>query len=215
MMEEVFEKAMEESGVETANGLSRYLNEALEDGISERNLTRYYNFFVLHREKEETWPDGGSRTILARFLGHKDYKAYRKEWKKEHQAEVSQKKEKSLKWKLWGSLTVNGLLLLGLLFMGIKINKKSCMRWQDDRYQKCSCSGNPGESALDLETLEHMRLVKDAASFNGELWYDKSNNKVEFFSFYGKHPINGKTLKKATPYMIETHANDFAQGAIK
>lgn len=40
----------------------------------------------------------------------------------------------------------------------------------------------------------------------GKVWYDKSNNHVEFFTHYGKHPKNGKTLKEVTSHILEKYA---------
>lgn len=40
----------------------------------------------------------------------------------------------------------------------------------------------------------------------GKVWYDKSNNKVEFFTHYGKHPENGKALKDVSETILEKYA---------
>ena len=38
------------------------------------------------------------------------------------------------------------------------------------------------------------------------VWYDKSNNQVEFFTQYGLHPTNHKTLRAVTKHMIDKYA---------
>ena len=40
----------------------------------------------------------------------------------------------------------------------------------------------------------------------GKVWYDKSNGKVEFFTHYGIHPENGKTLKEVSSHILEVYA---------
>jgi len=40
----------------------------------------------------------------------------------------------------------------------------------------------------------------------GKVWYDKSNNHVEFFTSPGMHPENGKALKDISERIINNHA---------
>ena len=40
----------------------------------------------------------------------------------------------------------------------------------------------------------------------GNVWYNKSDGKVEFFTNYGLHPENGKTLKPISKYILNKYA---------
>lgn len=100
-----------------------------------------------------------------------------------------------------------------------------CMTWADSLYVSAPCDKGPfsqyGTKVEPLiETkLKNLRKVKvDAAYefFSKEgmplIWYyKKNNNEIEYFTAPGLHPTNGETLRKITPYIIQTyvpfHAN--------
>ena len=85
------------------------------------------------------------------------------------------------------------------------------MVWMEDHYQKTSCSGSDLEQSLNQEILENLKKIEvtETTEFfrNGkvQVWYDKTDGELEFFSYYGIHPVNGKTLKPMTTYMIEKY----------
>lgn len=90
--------------------------------------------------------------------------------------------------------------------------KKECMYWKNDHYEPIFCDEKiPNETviALDEEKLLLKKITfPDTLTVEnalGKVWYDKSNHKLEFFTHYGIHPTNGKTLKPITKYMIETY----------
>ena len=67
--------------------------------------------------------------------------------------------------------------------------------------------------AIDEELLRSFRKINkiDTLTVNnalGKVWYDKSNNHVEFFTNYGIHPENGKTLKPVSKHIIEKYINN-------
>ena len=94
-----------------------------------------------------------------------------------------------------------------------------CMTWADSIYVKVSCKRGPfsqyGTKVEPLiETkLKNMRKVSvDAAyqffSEDGKplIWYFKNeDNEHEFFTSPGLHPVTGETLRKITPYIIQTY----------
>lgn len=91
--------------------------------------------------------------------------------------------------------------------------KKECMYWNDDHYEEIFCDEHiSGKTIIALN--EDTKLLKKITSPDtltaenavGKIWYDKTGNKVEFFTHYGVHPENGKTLKLVTEYMIAKYA---------
>ncbi len=97
--------------------------------------------------------------------------------------------------------------------------ENQCMAWADTVYIKVDCDMQPfSEFGTKVEPLDASRLnnlkkveVNMATTFFAEdgkpmIWYSKNKEGViEFFTAPGLHPITGETLKKITPYIIETY----------
>ena len=91
--------------------------------------------------------------------------------------------------------------------------KKECMYWNGEIYVEVFC-GEKIEGAEVLGLNEEAKLMRKITRPDtiteenslGKVWYDKSNNHVEFFTHYGKHPENGKTLKELTSHILEKYA---------
>ncbi|MEM8998982.1 MAG: hypothetical protein AAGB24_01865 [Bacteroidota bacterium] len=116
-----------------------------------------------------------------------------------------------------------GALLLTVLALKYPMSFDSkpaeCMTWADSLYVKVSCDKGPFSQfgttvdSLDQMKLEKMRKVKVHAAYQffsdtGEplIWYYKKNNKeIEYFTAPGLHPTNRATLRKITPYIIQTY----------
>lgn len=91
--------------------------------------------------------------------------------------------------------------------------KKECMYWNGEIYVEVFCGEKiEGTEVLGLnEEAKLMRKITRPDTLTeenslGKVWYDKSNNHVEFFTHYGKHPKNGKTLKEVTSHILEKYA---------
>lgn len=87
-----------------------------------------------------------------------------------------------------------------------------CMYWNNEKYIPIYCDEIILNHHVEQQNDELMKLQKitradtlNADNSLGKVWYDKSNNKVEFFTNYGVNPETGKTLKKATKYIIEKY----------
>lgn len=101
---------------------------------------------------------------------------------------------------------------------GSPATDKPYMYWDKDRYMATDSSSLhshaevvPMHSYSFINMKKIMRpdtLTVDNAM--GKVWYDKSNNHVEFFTSLGKHPENGKALKDVTEYILETYAGENA-----
>lgn len=91
---------------------------------------------------------------------------------------------------------------------------KSFMYWDKDRYMATDSNylGPQIEVVpMDARPFKYLKKITrpDTLTLDNaahKVWYDKSDNEVEFFTSFGKHPENGKTLKEATAYIIENYA---------
>ncbi len=94
-----------------------------------------------------------------------------------------------------------------------------CMTWADSLYVPVSCDEGPLSKygtqvkPLDKKELKNMRRVEVTAAYDfftatGKplIWYYKNEkDECEFFTAPGLHPVNGATLKKITPYIIQKY----------
>jgi len=90
----------------------------------------------------------------------------------------------------------------------------SCMYWAGDHYEPISCNADMPDSvlivALDSTKLTGFRLITKIDTITmyslGRLWYLKRDNKVEFYTMGGRHPVFvNERLKRATPYIINKY----------
>ena len=145
--------------------------------------------------------------------------------------DLNELKEEEKKKKRWWIITtsiivtvVMTIIILGLQKWNINtqnsISKEpECMTWGDSLYMEVSCDKGPLSEfgtqvkPLDQMKIKNMRKVKVHAGYpffakNGKplIWYyKKSNKEIEYFTAPGLHPTNGETLRKITPYIIETY----------
>ncbi|WP_299522536.1 hypothetical protein, partial [Winogradskyella sp.] len=210
----VFDKAKRKSKKNKAYGLSKFL-ELIVD-IDQRTLTRYYNGYILNREADRRTPYDYNLDTLSRYLGFNNFAGYCSNIEnlkvKIALIEKNNELEKKLD-KIKKIAFVCCLILLIVAFLFIhKYYKKNCMIWVEDHYEKIRCSGLETEKQLDVETLENLKKVticRDSiltSKGKSITHYLKLNNKVEFFTYHGSHPIyEEKTLKEITPRIIERH----------
>jgi len=94
-----------------------------------------------------------------------------------------------------------------------KVNPNGCMIWDDDHYKRTACEPREDDVsviAYDEAQVEHFRKIKDedTITYNsiGKVWYSKIDNRVEFFTGDGNHPIfTKKELKPVTMHIIDTY----------
>lgn len=89
---------------------------------------------------------------------------------------------------------------------------KECMYWDGDKYIAIYCDENLDNFHIEQINLDKLKLKKilqpdtlTSKNALGKVWYDKSNNNVEFFTYHGLNPSNNKTLKEVTPYILEKY----------
>ncbi|TDN87428.1 hypothetical protein DET49_112118 [Salegentibacter sp. 24] len=204
LIERVFEKAGKESGKDSVNGKAEYLAEHISEvykfQVSSKTLTRY--------QKKEYSPSHPLTDYFSKFLGHKNYGEFVKN-DSEPILKAGVKIQKNS--KAW----IIALILFPLIgvsaYVGYQNGKEECMIWQEDHFEKTTCSGAENEEILRAFRLENFKKIAptETTTFfkNGkaQVWYDKSNNELEFFTAPGTHPTNDKTLKPITTYIIEKY----------
>jgi hypothetical protein len=92
--------------------------------------------------------------------------------------------------------------------------EKKYMYWENDKYIGTdSAYINPGIEviAMNKSLLLHLKKINRPDTLTienskGKVWYDKSDNNVEFFTSPGIHPENGKALKDVSETIINNHA---------
>ncbi|MDN4029685.1 hypothetical protein [Chryseobacterium gambrini] len=101
---------------------------------------------------------------------------------------------------------------------GSPATDKPYMYWDKDRYMATDSSSLHSRAEVvpmrDFAFINMKKIMRpDTLTVDnamGKVWYDKSNNHVEFFTSLGKHPENGKALKDVTEYILETYAGENA-----
>ncbi|WP_299117089.1 hypothetical protein [uncultured Winogradskyella sp.] len=193
----VFDKAKRKSKKNRAYGLSKFLEPIVN--IDQRTLTRYYNGYILNREKDRREPYNYNLDSLSIYMGFNDFVAYCSNSEnlkgKIILIEKNNELEKKLdKIKKVASLSCLILLIVAVLFI-LKYYKKNCMIWVDNHYEKIRCSGLDNEKKLDEAVLKgfiKIEVCKDSIFFIGDepiIHYTRHNNKIDFFTDAGEHPI--------------------------
>ncbi len=106
------------------------------------------------------------------------------------------------------------ILVSGGLFLNSINQNLSCMVWKENHYEEVECE----ETSLQMNAVPYNEAVfqlkkitkPDTLNFENALdkvWYNKSNGEVEFFTNYGLHPENGKTLKPVSEYILTKYVS--------
>lgn len=109
------------------------------------------------------------------------------------------------------------ILMAGFAYGGGGIpptSENKYMYWKDDKYVATDSSyidSGIKVIAMDKNLLLHFRKITRPDTLTienseGKVWYNKSNNHVEFFTSPGIHPENGKALKDVSETIINNHA---------
>lgn len=214
LVNKAFEKALKETYKESLNGRAEYLSEYILEEfrytISPKSLIRYF--------KRQSTPNMEVLNALSGYLGYSNYQHYllkNNEVASPSEQLPASEVTKSIIFERGRKRTILATTLLVILiitgYAGFLQGKEDCMVWMEDHYEKTSCTGSEMEQSLNQEILENLKKIEvtDTTEFfrNGkvQVWYEKTDGELEFFSYYGIHPENGKTLKPITPYMIEKY----------
>lgn len=101
----------------------------------------------------------------------------------------------------------------GIYVIQDRANPDGCMIWEDDHYKRTACKPREDDVsviAYDEAQVTHFRKIKDedTITYNsiGKVWYSKIDNRIEFFTGDGNHPIfTKKELKPITMHIIDTY----------
>ncbi|MCX2681770.1 hypothetical protein OOZ15_17585 [Galbibacter sp. EGI 63066] len=215
LIEDLFEKAKTNSRETKPYGLAKYLSEHVQSArIEEKTFIRYHGGYIT-KTKRRRKPVKSTRDAFSVYLGYKDFDDFIKENESEKEA-VKRKHEaqiKKLNNRFLYSLISGIALACGVIFFMVKYYEKNCMIWVGDHYEKIKCSGTNNEKRLDELVLENFYKIDacDTTTFfkGGKevIWYDKSNNTLEYFTYPGIHPLNGKTLKPISDHIIDKYVS--------
>ncbi len=205
LVDKAFEKAGKDSEKDSVYGRAEYLAEHIIEEykfqVSSKTLTRYH--------KKEYSPSHPLTDYLSQYLGYENYGAF---VSKESEFTSKMEEKRLKKNKVWSIPLILFLLLGGSAYVGFQSGKEECMIWKEDHFERITCSGAGNEELLRTFRLENFKKITPIDTIttfftNGKVlvWYDKSNKELEFFTAPGLHPINGKTLKPVTPYIIEKY----------
>ena len=109
------------------------------------------------------------------------------------------------------------ILMAGFAYGGGGIpptSENKYMYWKDDKYfatDSAYIDSGIKVIAMDKNLLLHLRKITRPDTLTienseGKVWYNKSNNHVEFFTSPGIHPENGKALKDVSETIINNYA---------
>ncbi|MHA7056761.1 hypothetical protein ACWGOQ_0006045 [Aquimarina sp. M1] len=231
IVQEMFNKAKNETTSRSRYGLSKHIADEIEK-INYRTLERAYDRYIKGNLKEVEAQDE-SVLLFCNYLGYENYGEYVEKNKIPINKGRSTTGDpppitKSPK-KYYLEITIGIIISIFLaIFIIYKVNNvgnmqnmsSKCMAWVETSYKEISCdiefhpdSGTKTE-LYDPKRFKGFRKVEVTilTKFFSEdtkkplIWYYKNrNDEIEYFTSSGIHPTNGETLKKITPYIINTY----------
>lgn len=210
LFEKAFDKAEKVSGKESMNAraefLAEYILEKHKFSVSSKSLIRYY--------RNESSPGEPVRKFVSLFLGYQNYEEFVFENSKPNEIPKPSIISKSSIPFARPALIIFlvSLPIIGIsAFVGYTGGKEKCMTWNNDHYIETNCTGAKSETAINSYLIDNFKKIKvsDTTTFykneEVQVWYDKSNKQLEFFTSPGLHPENGKTLKPVSQYIIDKY----------
>ena len=193
--------------------LSEYLLEECECRITGKRLEQYFNDGKKINEKNKDISIKRLSIVLGlcSYLGFDSYEEF------VYSSLNSSGKiflfiKKNKQSLLISLLTI--IISLGISFM----NGQRWMIWEGNQYIEVSFNLEKYDFDLlevyNVEKIRNFKKIEDLdcdteyrnAKGDWILWYYKrGKNDLEIFTSSGVHPINGKDLKRITPYMIKEH----------
>ncbi|MCM4150029.1 hypothetical protein DHD05_00355 [Arenibacter sp. N53] len=230
----VFEKAEGEIGSPVKTRLATHLSDMLQENykysLNERTLRDYYTNYI---EKEEANNEDLKPQLIkcfCQYLGFKDYAHFIAEHPSEIEVSTEEKNEEKVevndvgvfkKYKEALILVFSAITITCLTYFGFVKEEQNCMIWRENHYEQTVCTGDPMEIPINALILKNLRRITEIDSLlerkekRKELWYDKSNGKVEFFTYHGYHPENKKALKNVTDHIFQTYALDKSKDSLE
>ena len=211
IVQKVFAKAKTECAIHTNNALNNHIDNST--AISYKTAERLSQKYI---DKKENVGKQTEHTInaLCQYLNFDSYADYVKQ---NSNSKISIDVKVVGGKKNWKIIAVVTLIVVVGLILGLSENNKEtiCMVWETDHFEKIDCSVSYKDSIFPLDEVRLKNFKKvyvdltteffDKASNKPLIWYYKSGREIEFFTSPGLHPVNGKTLKAITPYIVNEY----------
>jgi hypothetical protein len=211
IVEKVFQKAKTECPKHSKYALSKHIAEST--AISSKTLERLHDKYL---KNKDVVGEQLEHTInaLCQYLNFESYSEYVKHNGRNKESTDEEGKKRNKNWKI---ITVVCLVLGVGLILGLsdKNVEPKCMVWKTDHFEKADCAVSYKEKVVPLDEARLMNFKKIPVTIrtsffseetdNPLIWYYQNGKEIEYFTAPGLHPINGKTLKAITPYMIDKH----------
>ena len=211
IVEKVFQKAKAECPKHSKYALSNYIADSTS--LSSRTLERLYDKYL---ENKDVVGEQYEHTIndLCQYLNFESYADYVKQRGSANENTDKEVQKRKKNWKV--VVLICFVVVVGLILgLSNKNMEPKCMAWKIDHYEKVDCSASYKEKVVLLDEVRLRNLKKvevdltteffDEATQEPLIWYYKSGREIEFFTSPGLHPVNGKTLKALTPYMVKEY----------
>lgn len=223
LIKEIFKKAKEESGQTSVYACCKHLeNRFREDfkcheGTSSRSFARLHQKYVEESQRENSTPKPGLLDAMSQYLGYSDYRSFLLEDKPiSFNGFINRLTKISVSER-----TLIGILILIICLMlsyTIFMNNPSgppppeCMIWKITHFEIISCElsfniDKAGEIiGFDEKLYENMKMIpKSEVRVGSSYYYKVDRDSLQFFSWYGLHPVNGEDLKPVTNYIMDNY----------
>ncbi|EIJ38244.1 hypothetical protein JoomaDRAFT_1226 [Galbibacter orientalis DSM 19592] len=215
LVKRVFDKAKSKGGSKTKNGqathLSTIFTEDYKHPISVRTFTTIYNFYLLKDTSRSVTLKIELLDLMAHYVGDSNYEDFIKK-NAEDGAKVALDSPKN---KFNGErilLIILGImLLLGLSYSIFFKSEPKCMSWKEFQYEIVSCNISETETTneiiiYDVTVYKKLKKIHIKEVKIGKTYYCKmEDGTIEYFSYFGKHPVTKEHLKPVTPYMYNKY----------
>jgi hypothetical protein len=226
----VFEKAKNQSGSTTRNGLSNHLENVFMDelklNVNSITFIRYYKKYIEDDTKIRNNPNSDLLNKSAEYIGYNNYEDFVSKTRNSIEKESTKTivSDQKLNWinnffkvkknKIFIFLGIISLVILLIIF---SIEKHRWMVWNNDHYVEVNFDTkkyNVGQLKIyKEERIKNFKKLEPSCeikyfntSGNVNVWYGKNTKgELEIFTSVGLHPETGKTLKPITRYMIRKY----------
>lgn len=220
LVKKIFDKAQQETGNASLNGCCIYLETKFRDdlkcydGSSYKTFTRLHSKYVTKKQPENPLPKPSLLDAMSVYIGYQDFQDYLLNRGKipigSGRNPKAQLKTKNPERTV---IVVLVFIIIGILgFRSIIGDPLQCMIWKGTQFKKISCEFDPkiykpGKiREFDSKLFKNMRMIpKKEVKVGSSYYYKLSKDSLEFFSWYGKHPVNGDDLKPVTDYIVNKY----------
>ena len=218
VVQEAFKKAQKDipgrtSETRISEHISTVLLNDFKTQISGKTLRNLINQSKKTKADEDISISSDYILNLCKYIGYKDYNDYVLNTQSVVDKSVGLIDFLKRNW----IILVICFITISSVIIYFSFNKQKWMVWNDTQFvevdfDKEKYNLNQLKLFKDEQIENFKKIVPDCETIffddNGSelIWYGKNNSgDLEYFTFYGKHPETGKTLKPITKYMIRKH----------